>query len=144
MEAASQKPKPDEAQVSVIGSDIVITGNIEASVDLHIEGKVVGDVRCMTLILGENSIVSGTIVAERVRVSGKVDGAIDTKDLAIEASARVTGEVSYARLRVATGGVIEGRMTWKAEEEVPGEVAKLKLVEPQQPNGKPAASVYIE
>lgn len=142
MEAASQKTKPDEAQVSVIGSDIVITGNIEASVDLHIEGKVVGDVRCMTLILGENSTVSGTIVAERVRVSGKVDGAIDTKDLAIEASARVTGEVSYARLRVATGGVIEGRMNWKGEEEIPGEGAKLKLVEPQA--AKPAAAVYIE
>jgi cytoskeletal protein CcmA (bactofilin family) len=142
MEAANHKPKADDAQVSVIGADIVITGNIEASVDLHIEGKVVGDVRCMTLILGESSSVSGTIVAERVRVSGRVDGAIDTKDLAIEAAARVTGEISYSRLRVATGGVIEGSMNWKGEEEVAGEGAKLKLVEPQiEPK---AASVYIE
>ena len=142
MEAANHKPKADDAQVSVIGADIVITGNIEASVDLHIEGKVVGDVRCMTLILGESSSVSGTIVAERVRVSGRVDGAIDTKDLAIEAAARVTGEISYSRLRVATGGVIEGSMNWKGEEEVVGEGAKLKLVEPQiEPK---AASVYIE
>ncbi len=31
-------------QMSVIGADITITGNIEASVDLHIEGRVKGDV----------------------------------------------------------------------------------------------------
>lgn len=115
-------------QMSVIGADITITGNIEASVDLHIEGRVKGDVRCATLILGENSAVSGSIYADRVRVSGTVDGAVETRDLAIEATARVTGDVLYSRLRVANGGVIEGSMKYRAIEE---DTNKLKLVEPK-------------
>ena len=113
----------------MIGADIVITGNIEASVDLHIEGRVNGDVRCSTLILGENSSLNGSIHAERVRVSGMVEGAIETRDLAVEAGAQVTGDIVYERLRVANGGSVEGTMKRKAPPE--GEGGKLKLVEPK-------------
>jgi cytoskeletal protein CcmA (bactofilin family) len=119
----------EKGQMSVIGADIVVTGNIEASVDLHIEGKVIGDVRCATLILGESSTVNGRIYANRVKVSGHVDGAIETKDLAVEASARVTGEITYERLRVANGGVMEGQVKRRAVEESADEGSRLKLVE---------------
>ena len=120
--------KIEKNQMSVIGADIIITGNIEASVDLHIEGRVNGDVRCATLILGESSAVHGSIYADRVRVSGTVEGAIQTGDLAIEASAQVRGDVSYERLRVANGGSIEGHMKRTIVEG--NETGKLKLVEP--------------
>jgi cytoskeletal protein CcmA (bactofilin family) len=131
-------PGNPEGQISVIGSDILITGNIEAEVDLHIEGRVQGDVRCATLILGEQSSVIGSIYAQRVRVSGNVDGAIETTDLAIEGSAKVKGEVTYSRLRIANGGIIEGKMTHKPVDES----ARLKLVE--EPDGKAAKVHYIE
>lgn len=111
--------------MSVIGTGILVTGNIEAEVDLHIEGRVVGDVRCATLILGERGNVTGSIYAERVRVSGSVEGGIETTDLAIEASAKVKGDVTYSRLRIANGGVIAGSMTHKPLDES----ARLKLVE---------------
>ena len=101
---------------SVIGSDIVITGNIEASVDLHIEGRVEGDVRCATLVLGDSSTLKGNVYADRVRIAGTVIGAVETKDLAIEATARVNGDVTYERLRVASGGLIEGTLKCKASE----------------------------
>lgn len=116
-------------QMSVIGADIVITGNIEASVDLHLEGKVVGDVRCATLILGESSTVTGRVYATRVKISGVVEGAIDTKDLAVEATARVSGEISYERLRVSNGGVMEGNVTRKVAAGGGDDGARLKLVE---------------
>ena len=127
MDRGADRGVGEVKQMSVIGADITITGNIEASVDLHIEGRVKGDVRCATLILGENSSVNGSIYADRVRVSGTVDGSVETRDLAIEATARVTGDVTYARLRVANGGVIEGQMKCKPVEED----GKLKLVEPK-------------
>ena len=128
---ADKMDGPDKAerpQMSVIGADITITGNLEASVDLHIEGRVLGDVRCATLILGETSRINGTIQAERVRVAGTVEGAIETRDLAIEASGRVTGELTYGRLRVANGAVIEG--TLKCNPPVEAE-PRLKVVTPK-------------
>lgn len=120
------------ANMSVMGPDINVLGNIEAVVDLHIEGRVVGDVRCATLVLGTESVVTGSISADRVRVSGTVEGAIDTTDLAIEASARVKGDVTYSRIRIANGGVIEGNLTHRPMAVVEnGDDKKLKLVDPQ-------------
>ncbi len=140
MDNTDQRDKAERAQMSVIGADITITGNIEASVDLHIEGRVHGDVRCATLILGESSSVNGKIYADRVRVSGLVDGAIETKDLAVEATARVTGDITYDRLRVANGGILEGQMKRKAVEEPAGD-NKLKLVEPAHQEARPEVVV---
>lgn len=125
----SGRDKAERPQVSVIGADITITGNIEASVDLHIEGRVIGDVRCATLILGETSKINGGIQAERVRVAGTVEGAIETRDLAIEASARVTGEIVYGRLRVASGANVEGTLKCNPPAEAAAD-NKLKLVDP--------------
>jgi cytoskeletal protein CcmA (bactofilin family) len=122
---ATDKRPAEEDVMSVIGTGIVVTGNIEAEVDLHIEGSVIGDVRCATLILGERGSVTGSVFAERVRVSGSIEGGIEATDLAIEASAKVKGDVTYSRLRVANGGVISGTMTHKPVEET----SKLTLVE---------------
>ncbi len=142
MDNAERRDSAEVNQVSVIGADITITGNIEASVDLHIEGRVHGDVRCATLILGENSSVNGSITAERVRVSGNVEGAIDTKDLAVEATARVTGDILYHRLRVANGAILEGQIRRRPVEDVGNDAHRLKLVEPAH-DPQPSA-VYIE
>lgn len=133
--------------VSVIGPDIVITGNIEPAaevkaVDLHIEGQVNGDIRCSTLILGEGSSVRGNINVDRVRVSGSVEGSILTRDLAVEASARVAGEIVYERLRIASGAIVEGTLKVRTGEEVAAPSGKLTLVE-QRVEAKPKA-IYIE
>jgi cytoskeletal protein CcmA (bactofilin family) len=147
MDNADGREKSDKSEISTIGADTTITGNIEASDDLHIEGRVNGEVRCATLILGENSFVNGRIYADRVRVSGTVEGAIETKDLAVEATARVTGEISYERLRVANGGTLEGQMKRRIPEEgAASDAGKLKLVEPA-PDPKPAPAqeaIFIE
>ena len=61
------KPKdaaPQEPAISVIGAGISITGSVEADVDLQIDGRVMGDVRCGTLLLSENGVVAGNIVAD--------------------------------------------------------------------------------
>lgn len=141
-ETPEPRAKGDTAGVSVIGSDITITGNIEASVDLHIEGRVVGDVACATLILGEGSVIDGNIRAERVRISGRVQGSVETKDLAVEATGRLSGDVVYQRLRVTNGGVVEGTLKCKPGEEGSSEAARLKLVEANA-QSKPAA-IFIE
>jgi cytoskeletal protein CcmA (bactofilin family) len=146
---APTRDKADRPQMSVIGADITITGNLEASVDLHIEGRVVGDVRCATLILGETSRINGGIQAERVRVAGTVEGAIETRDLAVEATGRVTGEVVYGRLRVANGAVIEGKLKCNPPVEAD---SKLKLVTPKAepevarpaPKAEPQPVIVIE
>ena len=99
---------------SMIASDVEIVGNLTARVDLHIDGKVQGDVTCGSLIQGESSLIVGKVTAETARLSGKVEGSIEAGELIIEASARITGDVSYTNLTIAPGGQVEGKFKHKA------------------------------
>lgn len=96
---------------SILGADVVVTGNISSSVDLHIEGRVEGDLSCAALVQGEGSEIKGAIVAETARLAGLVDGSIEARDLVIEASARITGDVVYQNLKIETGGKVEGKFS---------------------------------
>lgn len=99
---------------SIIASDVEIVGNLNARVDLHIDGKIQGDVTCGNLVQGESSLIAGKIVAESARLSGHVEGSIEATDLVIEAKARITGDVVYTNLTIAPGGQIEGKFKHKS------------------------------
>lgn len=119
--------QPEDNPTTVIGPDIKITGNLEASGDLKIEGNVEGDVRCRRLIVGDGGAIKGRVYSEQARISGAINGSIEAAGLAIEATGVVTGEATYGRLKVTTGGVIEGKIKRKREGE-----QKPKLVDTER------------
>lgn len=96
---------------SVLGSDVIITGNVSASVDLHVDGRIEGDLSCASLVQGQESLIKGAIVAETARLAGTVDGSITCRDLTIQASARISGDVTYENLTIEQGSQVEGRFT---------------------------------
>ena len=67
---------------SVFGPDIRITGDVAAAADLHIDGKVQGDVTCTALVQGESGEIVGAVTAESARLSGTVRGTIQVRELA--------------------------------------------------------------
>ena len=95
---------------SVIGSDVVISGNVNASAELHVEGRIEGDVDCATLIQGAESHIVGGVTAERARIAGAIEGAVRVRQLTVERSARITGDVEYENITIENGGHIDGRM----------------------------------
>ncbi len=99
---------------SIIASDVEIVGNLNAKVDLHIDGKVQGDVNCGNLVQGEGSIIAGKVTAASARLSGQVDGSIEVGELVIEASAKINGDVVYGNLTIAPGGQVEGKFKHKS------------------------------
>lgn len=114
----AQSPPPAPAKMatgarhtpfSVLGADVVIVGNVSASVDLHVDGRIEGDLACANLVQGPESLIKGAVVAESARLAGTVDGSICARDLTIQASARVTGDVTYENLTIEQGSQVEGR-----------------------------------
>jgi hypothetical protein len=77
---------------SLIGGDVVVTGNISATVDLHVDGRIEGDVSCATLVQGTESAIKGNVVAKVARIAGTVEGSIEADELVIERSAKIVGE----------------------------------------------------
>ena len=107
---------------SMIASDVEIVGNVSAKVDLHIDGRIQGDVSCGSLVQGESSVIAGKVIADSAKLSGQIDGSIEAGDLVIEASARIKGDVSYESLTIAPGGQVEGKFKHKA----PGAAPNLR------------------
>lgn len=102
---------------SVIGADVTIKGDIHASADLHVDGKVEGDIACASLVQGESSTIAGSIEAESARLSGRVTGSIHARELVILRSARVEGDVHYDALTIEQGAQVDGRFSHR----VPGQ-----------------------
>jgi cytoskeletal protein CcmA (bactofilin family) len=104
---------------SVIGSDVVIRGDISATVDLHVDGRIEGDIQCASLVQGEGSHVEGAITAESARLAGSVSGSITARELVILRSARIHGDVHYDALTIEQGAQVEGRFAHR----MPGQAA---------------------
>ena len=122
------KGAPGGGSFSVIGADVTIIGNITAESDLHIDGKVEGDIRCASIAQGETSVIKGTIYAEQAQLSGRVEGSITAKTLMIDATARIAGDVTYESMSVVKGGHVDGRFSQMGDIDAGN---KLKLVSQQ-------------
>lgn len=110
---ATTRPMASGATFSVVGPDVTITGNIEASADLHVDGRVMGDLTCAALVQGEKSVIEGAIVAERARLSGTVKGTIAARELVVLKSAHIDGDVTYETLTIEQGAAVNGRFAPK-------------------------------
>jgi len=112
----SKKPaQPERSPVarastfSVIGPDVTIKGDVSASADLHVDGRIEGDIACSSLVQGEGSVIVGAIEAESARLAGQVRGTITARDLVVLQSARIEGDVHYDALTIEQGAQVEGR-----------------------------------
>lgn len=112
----AQSTGAKRGQFSVISADVVITGNIAASADLHIDGRVDGDVQCGTLIQGPDSRIAGAVIAESARLGGAIDGSVAVRQLTIERSARIVGDVHYETISIEIGASVDGHLKHNATE----------------------------
>ena len=112
---------------SVLGADVTITGNISATTELHIDGKVEGDIDCASLVQGDGSEITGEVKAETARLAGRVDGSIHARELVILRSATINGDVHYEALTVEQGAAVQGRFAPRdaapAKSSTPGSAA---------------------
>ena len=99
---------------SVFGPDTRIKGDVTASADLHIDGKIEGDVACTSLVQGESSEITGAVKAESARLSGMVRGTINVRELVVLRSARIHGDVHYDSLIIEQGAQVDGRFAPRA------------------------------
>ncbi len=109
---------------SVLGSDVVIKGDISASADLHIDGTVEGDIKCASLVQGEGSNISGSVMAETARFSGRVAGSITARELVILKSAFIEGDVHYDALTIEQGAQVDGRFAPNAQRQAKNETLR--------------------
>ena len=71
-----------ETEISIIGPEVKLEGELELSGTIRVYGTLKGTVNARegsTLILMESSVVEGKIHADEVRIAGFVKGAVVAK-----------------------------------------------------------------
>ena len=99
-----------EAALSIISAGMRITGDIETSGTLKIDGRIEGSVvGARQVLLGRNGSVHGNVHAGEVVIGGLVDGAIVAGErLELQGSAVVTGDIDTKSIVVLEGARING------------------------------------
>ena len=110
--ATSQTPTNSGASrmsaVSVISKALKITGQLESTEDIQIDGNVEGDVRAVSVTVGNGAKVKGTVYGETVEVAGTVEGKIEAKKVVLTNTAHMAGDVVHQEITIASGAFIDG------------------------------------
>ena len=95
---------------SVISKALKITGELESTEDIQIDGQIEGDVRGVGVKIGQNAKVKGTVYGDEVELAGTVDGKIESKKVILTGTARMTGDVWHQEIKVEAGAYISGNL----------------------------------
>ena len=96
------------AGVSVISKALKITGQLESTEDIRIDGEVEGDVRGLSVTIGQGARVKGTVYGDAVEVAGSIDGRIEAKKVVLTTTAHMEGDVVHQDIRIESGAYIDG------------------------------------
>ena len=97
---------------TVIGSSIVIDGEISGDEDLVIQGTVKGKISLRESLYVEGSgVVEADIETQNVEIAGRVTGNIQASDkVELKADCRVVGDVKAPRILIADGASFKGNV----------------------------------
>ncbi|HWC62181.1 MAG TPA: polymer-forming cytoskeletal protein [Rhizomicrobium sp.] len=93
---------------SVISKALKITGQLESTEDIQIDGDIEGDVRGVGVKIGQNAKVKGTVYGDEVELAGTVEGRIESKKVVLTGTARMTGDILHQDIKIESGAYING------------------------------------
>jgi cytoskeletal protein CcmA (bactofilin family) len=110
--AAAAPSKGSSKGYSLLDSQLVLSGDLETSGSLRIDGKMEGSVlRADTVVLGVGATMAGDIHAREVVIGGTLTGSVHGSErVELQATAVVTGDVHTGSVLIQEGGVVNGRV----------------------------------
>lgn len=121
----------------MIGAKVKVTGDIESSEDLLIEGEVNGTIKLADneLIIGNSGRVQANIEAKTIRIEGEVQGDIVGQErVVITSTGNVQGNLSSPRVMLEDGGRFKGSIDMGG----PAKGAPAAQPRPATPTSAPA------
>lgn len=103
---------------TIIGSSIVIDGEISGDEDLVIQGTVKGKIALKESLFVENSgVVEADIDTQNVEIAGRVTGNISASEkVELKTDCRVVGDIRAPRILIADGASFKGNVDMDQKE----------------------------
>ena len=97
------------SSATIITSCMEVTGNLQGSDTVHIDGKVTGDITVNnTLVIGKSGVVKGEVKAKNAIINGELEGSIVCETLEV----METGKLSKAAQAdtMILDGTVQGKV----------------------------------
>jgi cytoskeletal protein CcmA (bactofilin family) len=108
---------------TLVGQGVEITGNMKFQGGLHLDGIIKGDVitadnvEGTVLVISDRGRVEGDVHVAYAVINGEVVGNVYASEkLELSSNARISGNVEYNLLEMASGAEINGQMFHNAHE----------------------------
>jgi cytoskeletal protein CcmA (bactofilin family) len=134
-----KRPLRTSAAPSIISADLKVTGTLESTGDIQIDGQVEGDVKSAGLVIGEKAFIHGDIVAEEVTIRGRVQGGIRAHKVLLASTCHVEGNILHEAFAVETGAFFEGNCR-HADNPLADESPRKPAVEERRPVTPPPSA----
>ncbi len=137
---------PTKMVPSIIGEDLIITGNVDSKGEIQVDGEIRGDIHCGSLLLGDKSTITGSVTAEDVVVRGKVIGSVRGLRVTLQAQSHVEGDIYHQSLAIEQGAYFEGKSRRSDDPMKEGLASKPSTVADKTPRfeGKPSIEVRVD
>ena len=93
---------------TILGSDLMITGDVTADGALLIDGRIQGGVEARMVTLGRDGEVNGRIEADEVILHGLVRGTVHARRVHLIRGCRVFADIHHDVLQIDEGAYLEG------------------------------------
>jgi cytoskeletal protein CcmA (bactofilin family) len=101
---------------TLLGKAANLQGDLEFAGGLHLDGRIIGNVRSSAadggaLSVSESGLIEGSVEVTNIVMNGTVNGDMMARErLVLGEKARVNGNVHYGVIEMASGAVITGKL----------------------------------
>ena len=102
---------------TLVGQGVEVTGDVKFQGGLHLDGTIIGNVTTpdaaegSVLVISERGCIKGDVHVAYAVINGEVTGNVYASEkLELSAKARISGDVEYNLLEMASGAEINGKM----------------------------------
>lgn len=133
------------SDVTVIGRDTFIRGNVRGEGDLEIHGRVEGEIEIAGAVtVAAGALVKADIAAREIVVGGSLAGNLTADEaLRLEEGARVVGDLRAPTIGISEGALFRGNVETNVSEEAVAVERERSATRPERsvaPAARPAAA----
>jgi cytoskeletal protein CcmA (bactofilin family) len=107
-EATKPEDRVSADQISTISRSMTVVGKIVDEGTVHVLGQLEGELRALTIVIGEGAKVDGDLVAEELTIGGMVKGTIHANRVKLNSTAVVEGDIFHRSLSIEENARFEG------------------------------------
>ena len=101
----------ENSPINIITDGTLIKGDIIASGDFRLDGKLEGNIQLNgKLVVGDSGIVNGNVLCQNANIIGTVNGNLSVQELlSLHSTARVHGDILINKLSIEPGATFSGK-----------------------------------